>query len=313
MRIPNSIISTCEKALSQSMDNRTMTMLARRLMPGYDLHERTGIPGSVAIPNQNAARQVVRDIVSCDMFLDFVILLLDFSDQVKGRGIAGRKISIPYLRPILNGVYKMGYLFDQSNMLFIENPVERKTRNWGTLKFDQEYTIGFLRIDIVGNTELVRENSPECISSTYGTLRDIVIAAVDRRNGRIWDWDGDGGLGAFCYGNMNEAAVLSAMEILHELFIYNITSCPLEDGLHVRMAVHSGPFEYTDDSEKLKNADTVKLTNNIEHMHTLKDHISVSHAVKMMLEPLTSLQFEEFKSSDNRNYYRYSVRFAPNG
>ncbi|MBI9107722.1 MAG: adenylate/guanylate cyclase domain-containing protein [Spirochaetales bacterium] len=306
MRIPSSLITHCVRALSQSMDNRTMTMLARRLLPGYDLHDRTGIQKSVAIPNQNAARQVVRDIIACQMFLEFVVLLFEFSDR--GNGIAGRKLAIPYLRQILNGVYQLGYLYDRSNRIFIENPSERKTRNWGTLKNHQEYTISFLRIDIVDNSKLVRNNSSGCIEEAYNNLRDIVIASVEKRNGRIWGWDGDGGLAAFCFGNMHESAVLSAIEVLHELFIFNSIFCSIEDGIGVRMAVHSGMFEYTTDTEQLQASDTVRKVNDLEHKHTGLNKITISEVVKVMLEPLTSNQFKDFKSSDKRIYYQYEVR-----
>ena len=290
------------------MDNRTMTMLARRLMPGYDLHDRTGIPSSVAIPNQNAAQQIIRDIIKCQMFIDFVLLLIDFSDQ--GKGIAGRKISIPYMRQIITGVYQMGYIYDRSNQIFVENASERKTRNWGTLKVGNEYTIAFLRIDICGNTEMVRGNKTEHISDAYVRMRDIFISASENRNGRIWSWDGDGGLAAFCFGNMNESATLSAIEILHELFFYNNTSCPISEGIQVRIAVHSGPFEYTSSTEELNNSDTVKRVIEIEHKHTESNSISISQVVKVMLETLTARQFVEFKSSDRRSYFKYQLRLS---
>lgn len=290
------------------MDNSTMTMISRRLLPGYDLHARTGIPSSVAIPNQNAAKQVMRDIVQCNMFLEFVLMLIDFSDQ--GKGVAGRKISIPYLRQILNGVYQMGFIYDRSNKIFVENPAERKTRNWGTLKNKIEYTMAFLRIDIVGNTKMVRKHDPKELEGVYLKMRDLLISSVEKRNGRVWNWDGDGGLAAFCFGNMHESAVLAGMEILHDLFIYNHTQCPLENGLNVRMAVHSGPFEYTSNNEKMQNSDTVKKAANIEHKHTATNGLSISQPVKVMLDTLTSKQFVEFKSSDKRSYYEYKVRLA---
>ncbi|MDC7226468.1 MAG: hypothetical protein PQJ61_06865 [Spirochaetales bacterium] len=292
------------------MDNRTMILLVRRLLPGYNLHERTGIPSSVAIPNQNAARQIMSDIVKTNMFLDFVLLLIDFSDQ--GRGIAGRKISIPYLRQILNGIYQMGYIFDVSNKIFVENPNERKTRNWGTLKTGQEYTLAFLRVDIVGNTKMVRKHNAAELEKVYLSMRDILVNSVEKRNGRVWHWDGDGGLAAFIFGNMNESAVLSGMELLHELFLYNNLECPIEDGLNVRIAVHSGPFEYTSNNEIMQNSDTVKRVAELEHKHTSVNCLTISEPVKMMLETLTSKQFREFKTTNKRSYFEYRVRLGCN-
>ena len=306
MRVPSSLTNHCIKALSQSMDNGTMTVMARRLLPGYDLHKRTGIPKSVAIPNRNAASQIVRDIIDCQMFLDFVLLLFESSEI--GNGIAGRKFAIPYLRQILSGVQAMGYLYDHGNRIFVENPNERKTRNWGTLKTQHEYTIAFLRIDIAGNTRLVRKYERSRIEQAYSGLREIIKNSVERRNGRIWSWDGDGGLAAFCYGNMHEAAALSGIEILHELFLYNRLSCPIEEGLDIRLAAHSGPVEYSDNDEIVQASDSVRKVAEIEHKHTQKNSITVSEVVKVMLEPLTSKQFTPPKDRGRSGLYSYRLR-----
>ena len=203
---------------------------------------------------------------------------------------------------------KWVFIYDSSNKIFVENPAERKSRNWGFLKQNIEYTMAFLRIDIVGNTEIVRNNSQGCIESAYEVMRDIFVNSIESRNGRVWSWDGDGGLAAFCFGNMNESATLSAIEILHELFLFNHTSCPLPNGIQVRIAAHSGSFEYTSDNEEMMNSDTVKAVGYIEHNHTQTNCITISHAVMVMLETLTAKQFMEFKSTDRRNYYEYSIR-----
>ncbi len=308
MRIPSVTRNHCVKALSQSMNNGTMTMLARRLIPNYDLYKRTGIPTSVAVPNQNAARQIIKDIIDENLFLEFVLLLIEFSEM--GNGIAGRKIAIPYLKQIINGVYKLGYIYDQNNKIFIENPNERKTRNWGALKEGHEYMTTFLKIDIVGNTKIVRKNNTAAIKEAYNKLRDIFMFVSEKHNGRIWGFDGDGGIAAFCFGNISELAVLSGIEILHELFIYNNTVCPLEGGIKVRIAAHSGMFEYTSDSEAILNSETVKKVTDIEHKYAHINTMAISNSVKVMLETLTKKQFTEFKGSDKRSYFEYKVRFS---
>ncbi len=288
------------------MNNQTMTKLARRLIPEYDLYRQTGIPKSVAIPNQNAAKQIMDDIVKQGLFFEFVLLLMEFS--VQGNGIAGRKISIPYMRQILNEVYKMGFIFDHENNIFVENPAERKTRNWGTLRPNTEYTISLLRMDIADNSKLVRNNPQEKVESAYLKIRDFFISSVEKRNGRVWAWDGDGGLAAFCFGNMNESAALSAIEILHEIFLFNYKDCPLKEKIQVRLSAHSGPLNYTSNNEKLADSETVKETINIEHKHTKAGRITISNSVKVMLEPLTAKQFTGFKSKNKRTYYEYMIK-----
>lgn len=303
MRVPHSLINQCVKALSQSMDIGVMTALARRFIPHYDLHHQTGIPASVAIPNRNAAEQIIRDMIRNETFLEFVLLLVKTADQ----GLMGRRYAIPYLKGIINGVLNMGYLFDPENDMFVENPAEQRTRNWGTLRTGVNYTLTFLRLDIVGNSELVRRYSREQVDQAYNRLRGITVDAVEKRNGRIWGWDGDGGLAAFFYGKKNQSAALSGMEILHELFLYNNTCNPLKDPLVVRLAAHAGDFEYTPDPRALQTSDPVKRVIDIEHSRTEPDSLTLSEVVKVMLDGLLVNEFTEFRGSDHRLYYSYRL------
>jgi hypothetical protein len=49
-----------------------------------------------------------------------------------------------------------------------------------------------LRLDIAGNTLLVKNNPKQLIDKAYGDLREIVNSAVVSRLGRLWTWEGDG-------------------------------------------------------------------------------------------------------------------------
>ncbi|MFP4492251.1 MAG: hypothetical protein ACLFNZ_12300, partial [Spirochaetaceae bacterium] len=303
MRVPTGLFNLCVKALSQSMNTGVMTSLTATFIPHYNLHERTGIPYSVAVPNREAAAQVMRDIIAQELFLDFILLLVKVGDK----GYMGRTFKIPYMREIINGVIDLGFLYDPENDMFTENSARRCTRNWGTLRRGVEYTIAFLRVDIVGNSELVRRYPEQKISSTYGAFREIVQAAVARRDGRIWSTDGDGIIAAFFRGHKHQHAVLTAMEILHELFLYNHTGNVLDVPLQVRAACHSGSFEYSSDEEALQNNEAVARLTEIEQKLCETMSITISEVVKMMLDSLLLGRFKEFRDSSLKRYYSYSI------
>lgn len=303
-RIPNRLINYCVKALAQSMTINIMVALARQIIPHYDLHQKTGIPRSVAVPNITAAEQIVKDIISHQSFLDFVLLLVKTSDQ----GYMGRRYAIPYLRQLINGIIDLGYIYDTANDMFVENPQLRRTRNWGTLKNGHTYNLALLRLDIAGNSKLVKECDDATIQSAYDDLREIVELAVNRRNGRMWGWDGDGGLAAFFYGNKNQSAVLTGMEMLHELFIYNYTRNPLRRPLQIRTAVHSGPMEYSENEEDIRSAEIVRQVEKLEHSYTQAGSLSLSEVVMTMLDHLLLSQLEEKKVRGLRRYYVYGPR-----
>ncbi|WP_319559522.1 hypothetical protein [Marispirochaeta sp.] len=284
------------------MDLPTMVHIAKDLIPGYDLHKRTGIRESIAIPNLDASRRIIDDIIRDDRFLDFVSYLIRYEEE----GIMGRRITIAYLREILKEVYSQGYLFDKDQRMFVEDPRIRKTRNWGVLRPGNEYTLCFLRIDIAGNTKLVKNNSADTVHRAYSALRETVNASVERRNGRVWMWEGDGGVAAFFFGNRNQAAALAAMEILHELFLYNKTSCPMASPLTVRIGVHSGMCEYTEDNASLVKSETLQRIADIEKFHTQPGHCSISIVVREMLDHLVSSQFRPVRN-ENITCYTYSL------
>lgn len=294
IKVPQRLRTYCIKGLCESMESRVMTHMIRDIFPDYDIHRRTGFPESLSIPNQDVASQIVRDVLDAGRFPDFTALLI----RVQEEGYMGRKYPIAYLRQIIQGVYDLGFLYDSVNGLFVEDPKVRHTRNWGVLRMGEEYTLAFLAVDIAGNTAIVRTQEDKAVRQTYQDLRGIVRDAVHKRNGRMWNWEGDGGLAAFFFGHRHMNAVMSAMEILHELFIYNRTRCPLTKPVRLRLGVHAGPCEYTDSEEQLKNMQTIKEVNALEQA-SKNDSITISIVSRLMLEDIISRRFTSVGKGKN--------------
>ncbi len=278
-----------------------MNHLIKEIIADYDIYKRTGYPESMAIPNIDVARQITNDVIQSGRFLSFVRALVDAQDK----GIMGRQYPISFLREILKGTYELGFVFDNANKMFVENPSYRKTRNWGVLQEGEEYVMVLLDIDIVANSQLVRTNPPEAIQKTYTDLRSMVSASVEKRNGRFWKWEGDGGLVAFFFGDKHTAAVLSAMEIINELFLYNRTSCVLNRPLSVRIGIHGGACEYSANEEQTEKLETVRETNDLEKAAE-PDSVFISVVVKVMLDEFLSVHFPPVGTKKN-GPFRYAL------
>ncbi|MCL2293557.1 MAG: hypothetical protein FWC36_01640 [Spirochaetes bacterium] len=303
-RINNSITNICIKALAQSMNTNVMTVLARKIAPNYDLHSRLGFPRSMAIANQDAARQILTDMIKNDYFIDFVVLMI----EAENSGLMGRKYSIPYMNEIVSGIFELGYIYDAANKLFVEDPRYSTTRNWGVLRQGQEYSFTFMRIDIAESSAIVRENPEKNVQKAYKYLREITNKSVLKRNGRIWSWDGDGGLASFFFGNKQQCAIMAGKEILHELFFYNYLDCPLTEPLRIRLAVHSGPFEYSHDEEELKACEAVKKVIEIESRFTKPGTMTISQAVKVTLDSISGIGIKLLQGKGATKYYNYEFK-----
>ncbi|MCX7680083.1 MAG: hypothetical protein N2316_12830, partial [Spirochaetes bacterium] len=277
--------------------------LVKRLIPNYDLNKQTGFPPSIPIPNLDAARQIVHDINELSLFPQFVNLLVEISY----RGWMGKKYDIAYLHDIIREMREHGFVYDVQNKMFVEDHTVRKTRNWGVLREGSEYVLSFLRFDIVSNSELVRKYSTEVVNYTYSDFGEIVKQSIYKRNGRIWTWEGDGGLIAFYFSHRNQMAVLAGMEILHELFLYNKLYCRFEEPLQVRMAVHCGGCEYIDSEEEVKKLDVVRRTIEYESKYTSPNSLTISEIVYNTLDHVVADEFVLQIIPGNIKLYSYCI------
>ena len=282
-----------------------MFHIVRRIIPDYDIYKQTGFPKSFAIPNRDAADTIVSDIVERDLFIQFIELLITIRED----GLMSKEVNLPYLNEIIREIYNQGYIYDQANRIFVENPQIRKTTNWGTLQEGESYTLVFLGIDIINNTGLVKKYPKDVVEQTYTEFSFIVQNICEKRNGRLWNWEGDGGVAAFFLGNKYQDAVLSAMEILNNMFLYNRTICNLKEHLNFRITVHSGDCGYTENRDKLMQEEPIKILQEMEKKYSGKDTICISLPVKMMLDGFIADQFIKLKKSGKSKYFHYKLEW----
>jgi hypothetical protein len=303
MQIPSSLISLTTRALSESMDIEVMIHLAKELVYDYDLYKRAGFPESMVIPRRDAALQIITDIVDLGLFFYLVSILI----SIQSNGFKGRMYRISYMKEIIKRINECGYIYDNENRIFVENPAMRRTGNWGALIEGEGYHLAFLRLDIAENSKLVRKYPDKIINETYSDLRKIVETSIDKRNGRIWNWEGDGGLVAFYFSNKELLAALSGMEIINALFNYNLLHCKLEEPLKVRIAVHSGLCKYTEDLVEVMKDDVIKRTVQIESEFTEPNSMTISNTVHSKLDSSLLSGFEIAQMDNLSSYASYRI------
>ncbi|MBN2737855.1 MAG: adenylate/guanylate cyclase domain-containing protein [Spirochaetales bacterium] len=274
MKISRALTNLLIKSLAESMTVQLMIKTARLLYRDYDIYKQTGIPSNIPIQRRDAANQIIRDVIEKDHVIQFVTTLID----VYKKGIMGRPINVRFLPQILAELKELGLVYSEKEGIFIETSQDQVTRGWSILEEAKIYDFTFIRIDIVDNTKLVRKNKKNVIESVYNDFKRIFKFYVEKRNGRIWTWEGDGGLAAFYLHDKNLEAVLCAMECLVELFFYNLMQCPLKEGLDVRMAVHAGPCQFFNHSQDIKN-ETLRRLEQIESKFTEPNGLTLSPGV----------------------------------
>jgi class 3 adenylate cyclase len=290
------------QALAQSMPVELMEQLAAQVLPDYDLRRQSGFPPSIPIPQRDAALQVVSDVISQGQLRSFAEVLID----VDRNGIMGRTVSISQLPKIITEIENLGLVFKEEYGLFMEGIPALRSRSWGVLREGQVYEFSFLRMDIADSTRLVRKYPKPEVLKAYGDLHSQFAGIVERREGRVWHWEGDGGIAAFYFGAKNVQATLAGMEMLLELFMYNLFRRPLSGDLHLRLAVHTGSCPYLNNFEQVRS-DTLRRLEQIESQFTSSDSLMISPGVYSDMGTKLESFFQPVQISRRHFLYKYQL------
>jgi class 3 adenylate cyclase len=257
-----------------------MIRFATHVYPEYNIYKEAGLRENQPLSNQNAALRIVEDFIAAERFID----LVEFLIQVELKGYMGRQYTLRGLNDVISGIIQEGYSYDNATGQFFENQSARVSNSWGRLIDGDERNMAVFRLDVVDNSVLVKHNNAKAVEKAYKDLRSIVSQAVVSRLGRLWSWEGDGALAAFLFGYKERAAVFAGMNILHELYLYNLLVNPLNAPIKVRVAAHVGPVYYWDDPVELLKNETIRETVNIESRAVQTDTFGISDGIFLSID-----------------------------
>ncbi len=308
MRVRNALRSLAIKSLYESLDVRMIIHAASQIIENYDIYERTGCPRNIPLTAQQTARQVIDDCIAFDMFLD----LLEYLIILNSRGYMGREFPILYLDEMIKHVNAEGFLYNPETNRFMEDTSKQATMNWGRLHEGSNYSFTFLKIDIVRNSEHVRSNKKADVESAYRHIHAFIANSFLKRDGREWFWEGDGGLIAFFNGDIYNNSVLTGIDIINKLNLYNIFDNKLQKPVALRISCHAGTFPFSSNAAVIRKYDPIREALEIESKHTPENELSVTVNVyprldKLLTDSLTSaVQCDKWKLY----YYKPSMEFS---
>ena len=293
----------CRKCLTSSLSVEDMIRFACMAYPDYDIYEKSGFSKGHPMSSQDVAAQIATDMLHNGYYIDFVERLI----QIDSQGYMGHRYALRGLDDVIGDVIQAGYSYDKTTGQFFENLQERITRNWGRLLEGDERQMAVVRMDIAGNSILVKENQKSLIEKAYGDLRKIVTKAVVSRLGRLWSWEGDGALGVFMLGNYSRMAIFAGIEILNEMFVYNKTDNPLNSEIKLRLSVHSGHLAYSDSEAECYKAETVQKAVVLESKAAIPNSLAISESLAMTQDQILLDIFSDVKTTGIEKYRIYQL------
>lgn len=139
------------------------------------------------------------------------------------------------------------------------------------------------------------------IRQTYNNFKNFIKGIIEKRDGRIWNWEGDGGLAAFHIKDFVKNGVLSSIDILSAMPIFNATSNFINEDILIRIGINSGEAEFKNDIMMI-DSDAIQKTKLVEKKHTYPMTISITPNTYQHLDSIVKSQFRN-ETINNENIY----------
>ncbi len=256
------------------------------IQPDIDFYKLTGYTENLSIPTKEAAVKAV------DYFHETkkLIPLLNLIIQSAIVGFKGEKVVFNNLKHIFHEIVESGYNYNpEINKIVIIEKSGKRT-DWGFLEEGLIYNFCFVSIDICDNSKLFQKYETSIIRQTYQNFKNLIKNIIEKRDGRIWAWEGDGGIAAFHIKDYINQAVLAAIDILSAMPIFNATSNYIDDDILIRIGINAGDAEYKNDIDMI-DSESINKAKIIEKKHTYPMSISIFYHTYQHLDAIIKNYF----------------------
>ena len=262
--------------------------VGRLLFGEFDLYRLTREHRHMTIPPRRAAEQLLEVCRKRHCFGRLIQLIV----ETDGTQFMGRHASLEGIELFLENLTKAGLVYDFDKRRVAPSVSSPKDlANWGSLRDGRAYYVTVISIDVVGNSRLVRRHGMRKIRKLYFKFRQFMNEKLQKYNGRVWNWNGDGGIVAFTFKNHEVRAVQFAFELQRTIPLFN-SFCEhgVDADLELRIALDAGRVRFAGDTGSIVS-EVINFVSHLEKQATPAGHIAVSEAVYSALPPRLSAAF----------------------
>lgn len=267
----------------------------------YNTHELEGISKTLSISPTNAARRLVSECSERKKIETLVITLV----QMEGNYLNDKIVKIRNLENLLYHQAQYGIVYDykQRKFLAVKSDPTLVT-NWGVLRDKKDYTLTVGSVDICKNSMLVKKHGSSTMETVYKRLLEFIRTTLYPYDGRVWSWQGDGGLIAFPKKQKVDLSISCCMNILLTLPVFNLhPDHPIADPIQLRIGVDRGTINFFADTGRIVS-ETINYAAHLEKSNTDPWGISISDSVYKEINPKIRKHFATKAKFEGRTAYK---------
>ena len=291
------------ESLSISLNAEQVQSLMQEVDPEFDLGRATGFVGDVIVPRQIAVQAALSYFSSEKDLMQFVGVCL----RRDGSFIRGVQLQIRNRQGLLAALRREDWVYESETGAIKRVQQGHRTADWGYLREGREYAFCFCSFDVVGSSALRESNVKHDIDHTLDRFYDHVRKRVEARDGRIWQWSGDGGLAAFVDRYSTERSTIAMIDVLTHLPEFNLRDSVLEPGsdINVRIGMHYASIAFHEEMSRHSHPE-IEVAVALQ-AETQPDSIWMTHAIFGLLPNEIKKVFFECGQFKQYRVYEYHL------
>ena len=295
-----SLMRELTEIMGRSLTFKDVETIGSDMFTKYSTHNIENVVDTVSISPLNASKSLVTECEGKKKLEQLVSIVL----QLDGNLLNGRIVDVKGLDNFLYRLTKSGICFDYNKRKLVSIDREKEhLKNWGVLRDGKEYYVVVASVDICGNSKLVKKHKSKVMEKVYYKLWEHLRHQLDRYEGRIWSWAGDGGILAFRDTGDITQSVCCCQEILFTLPIFNLLpSKPIKDDIVLRIGMDYGKIKYFEDTGRIVS-DVINYAAHLEKKGTDPNGFSISDTIYKRIPSSNKKLFTRQHEFEGRTAY----------
>ncbi len=194
-------------------------------------------------------------------------------DEISGKTI--RHIGTDHLMKSLS---EIGIFYNPDNKRL--EKINSSGPDFGILFSGKEYYITLVSIDMVNSTKHIKNRDDLTGVKLMNEFKNYITDKINKYDGRIWKWEGDGGIVAFY--QKDDSAIICSLELLMHLSLFNSFYNPIDDGVDIRIACDNGQMTFKDKFEEMYS-DVIYNVEKIQNKFASPNELLITDNVFMFL------------------------------
>ncbi len=266
------------------------------VLGSFDIYRLLNEQNHVTIPARRAAQLLVERCVKSGRCSELIHLLV----ETDGTQFMGRRVKVEGIEPLLEKLPRSGLVYSYEKGRVIkrkDDPLE--LANWGSLRSGRSYDVTVMSVDVVGSSALARRVGAKRTTRVLFQFTRYLKSRLRDYNGRVWNWNGDGGIVAFTFKGHESRAVRFALDLQLGMPVFNSElDLPQDYDLALRVALDSGKVAFHSDTGAIVS-DVINFACHLEKSLVLPGSVGISGELRDRL-PLrlaapfaTAVSFQE--------------------